>query len=114
MSRFYHWLFLFLAVCLGVLGVSLLKVSQGFTKLIPTIIMAVTYLLCGWFFSLALKAIDLSLAYAIWSGLGTALVVIVGMACFNEHLTLIKAALIVVIIAATVGLCVTGSGLYTK
>lgn len=109
MAKFYHWLFLFLAIFLGVLGASLLKLSQGFTRLVPTVLMFVTYLLCGWLFSLAIKTIDLGLAYAIWSGLGTALVVIIGVACFSEHITLIKGALIIVIIAAVIGLCVANT-----
>lgn len=100
-------MFLFLAIISGTLGASLLKISNGFTRLAPTIFMIAAYLLCGWFFSLALKAISFGLAYVIWSGLGTALIVIVGIACFNEHITLTRAALIAVIIAAVIGLYVT-------
>jgi len=109
MIKFYHWIFLFTAIFLGIFGAYLLKLSQGFTKLMPTIFMIAAYLFCGWLFSLALKAIDLGLAYAIWSGLGTALVVIIGVACFNEQVTLSKAVFIVAIIVSVVGLCLTSS-----
>jgi len=109
MTKLYYWIFLFAAILLGTLGAYFLKVCQGFTKLVPTILMAVTYLLCGWLFSLAIKEIEIGLAYAVWAGLGTALIVIMGVVCFNEHITIAKAAFMIAIVISAIGLCVTSS-----
>ncbi len=59
---------------------------------------------------MALKKIDLSIAYAIWAGVGTALIVLIGVAHFKEPLTLIKMVSIGLIIIGVVGLSLNGTG----
>jgi small multidrug resistance pump len=70
-----YYLYLSLAVLFEVTGSSFIKASDGFTKALPTVIVAVAYLICFYFFSLALKGIPLGVAYALWGGLGIALIV---------------------------------------
>ena len=60
-------------------------------------------------FSLALKRIDLSVGYAIWSGLGTAAITAIGMLVFREPLTALKLASLTLIIAGVVGLNLDGA-----
>ena len=67
-----------------------MKLSDGLTKLIPTIMIYVAYVLSFIFFPLALKRIDLSTAYAIWSGLGTTLTCVIGFVYFGDIINLTK------------------------
>lgn len=73
------------AIISEVFGSTMLKLSQGFQKMIPTILFVVGYggALIG--LSLALEVLELGIVYAIWSGVGTALTVIVGIVYFKER-----------------------------
>jgi small multidrug resistance pump len=64
-----NWLFLAIAICGEVVATSALKSSQGFTRLVPSLVVVT-----GYFLSLALKAIPVGIAYAVWAGLGIVLV----------------------------------------
>lgn len=99
-----HWLLLIVAIAAEVAGTTFMKLSKGFTKLTPSILLAVFYLLSLSMLNLALKGISVSVAYAIWSGLGTAFVVGVGWALFGEKLTALKLVCILLIIAGVAGL----------
>ncbi|WP_152392933.1 DMT family transporter [Paenibacillus guangzhouensis] len=98
------WLLLMLAIASEVAGTTFMKLSMGFTKLIPSILMVVFYLLSLSILNIALKGIPVSVAYAIWSGMGTALVVGVGWVLFGEQLTTIKLISMLLIIVGVVGL----------
>ncbi|QKT03085.1 multidrug efflux SMR transporter [Ectothiorhodospiraceae bacterium 2226] len=104
------WLFLFVSIVLEVTGTTFLKLSYGLTKLLPSVLMFVFYALSFVALALALKRIDLSIAYAIWAGLGTALIASIGIIAFQEPLTPLKAASIAMIIAGVVGLNLSGGG----
>lgn len=80
------YLFLGLAIGLEVIGSSFLAKSNGFTKLIPSIITIIAFSACFFFFSQALKAIPLGIAYAIWAGLGIVLTAIVSVLIFKHRL----------------------------
>jgi small multidrug resistance pump len=97
------------AIIAEVCGTVALRFSDGFTKLVPSGIVVVGYGLSFYLLSLALKKLDLSLAYAIWSGVGTALVAIIGMVALGEPMNAIKAGCIVLIIAGVVGLNFAGA-----
>jgi small multidrug resistance pump len=99
-----YWIYLFLAILSEVAGTTNMKLSQGFTKPIPSIMIFVFYGISFTFLTLALKKIDISIAYAIWSGLGTALIAIIGFTVFNEPITAIKIASIGLIVIGVVGL----------
>src|SRR5262245_26173220 len=68
-----------------------MKLSAGFSRLLPAILMGVFYAVCFGFLTLALKKVDVSVAYAIWSGVGTALIATIGILWFREPLTVVKA-----------------------
>lgn len=101
--------YLTLAILLEVAGTTSLKFSQGFTKLVPSLIVVVCYGLSFWMLSLTLKKIDVGIAYAIWSAVGTALITAIGILWFKEPLTAIKIGSIVLIILGVVGLNLGGT-----
>lgn len=98
------WLYLFLAIVLEVVGTTSMKLSEGFTKTIPSIAMFVFYILSLVALTFALRKFDMSMAYAIWAGLGTALITIVSIVYFKESISLIKVGSIALIIIGVVGL----------
>lgn len=98
------WIYLIVAIVLEVSGTLSMKLSEGFSKLIPSIAMLVFYLLGLSVLALALRKIDVSIAYAVWSGLGTAIIAMVGMLWFEEPITLLKIVSLGLIIAGVVGL----------
>jgi small multidrug resistance pump len=87
-----------------VIGTTNMKLSEGFTKTLPSILMFVFYVFSFAFLTLALKKIDLSLTYAIWSGVGTALIATIGFLYFKEPVTAIKLVSIGLIVIGVVGL----------
>ncbi len=80
MSYFY----LALAILAEVAGTSLLKVTEEFTKLIPTTFLVIFYLISFWLMTLALRDLPLGVVYAVWSGLGIVLVAIIGTFVYKE------------------------------
>nr|WP_189318029.1 multidrug efflux SMR transporter [Bacillus sp. LLTC93] len=72
------------AILTEVFGSTMLKLSQGFTQVLPSIGVLIGFGCAFTFLSLALKTIELSSAYATWSGVGTALTALVGLMLFNE------------------------------
>lgn len=82
------YLYLALAIIFEVIGSSCMKASDGFTKWLPTVIVVITYLICFYFLSLALKSMPLGLAYAIWGGLGIVLTAIISVFIFKQSMDL--------------------------
>ena len=103
------WLCLMAAVLLEVAGTTSMKLSAGFTRLIPSIFLFVFYVLSFIALTYALKTIELSIAYAVWSGIGTALIAIIGIAYFKEPVSAPKILSLVFIIIGVVGLQVSGA-----
>lgn len=68
------WLFLAVAIAGEVVATSALKSSHGFTRLLPSVVVVTGYSIAFYFLSLALKAIPVGVAYAVWAGAGIALV----------------------------------------
>ena len=77
------WTYLFLAILSEVLASSALKASQGFSRLLPSLVVVGGYGLAFYFLSLALKTVPLSLAYAVWAGVGTAAIALIGAFFFG-------------------------------
>jgi small multidrug resistance pump len=103
------WFYLSLAIFLEVSGTVSMKLSEGFTKLKPSVAMLVFYILSLGSLNLALKRIDVGVAYAIWAGLGTALVAAIGILWFKEPSTTLKMVSIALIIIGVVGLNLSGA-----
>lgn len=80
------FLILFFAILAEVTGTAALKLSNGFTKPIPSIVVVIGYGASFYLLSLALKSMPIGVAYAIWSGVGLILTVIAGMIIWRETL----------------------------
>ena len=98
------WLYLAVAIILEVCGTTAMKLTDGFTKPIPTIAMAGFYVFSFIALTFAIKEIDLSIGYAVWSGVGTAIIAVVGIILFKETAGPLKLLSIALIIAGVAGL----------
>jgi len=80
------YLYLAFAIVAEVIGTSFIKASDGFTKLVPSVVVLVSYLISFYLLSLVLRTIPVGIAYAIWAGLGIVLVTIVAGSwdCFGD------------------------------
>ena len=94
-----HWMYLALAIVCEVLGTSALKSAAGFTRLWPSCIVVVGYSTSFYFLSLTLKSIPIGIAYAIWSGAGTALIVLVAWLLYGQRIDVAGAIGILLIIS---------------
>lgn len=104
------YLFLFGAIAAELVGTSLMKATEGFTRLWPTIACLSAYAVAFVMLSQAVKGMQVGIAYAIWSGVGTAAIVAIGAAFLGEPVTTVKIAGISLIIAGVVMLNLTGTG----
>lgn len=102
------WICLMLAICFEVAGTACMKISHGFTKIVPSILIFVFYGLCIAFLTYSIKRIELSIAYTIWAGVGTALIAIISIIYFDEPMTLIKFISIILIVIGVAGLNLYG------
>lgn len=98
------WLFLALAIVFGVSGTTAMKYADGFNQLTPVFFALSFYGLSLASATLALKKMSVSILYAIWSGVGTVLLVGIGAVLFNESVTMGKVVAISLIILGVVGL----------
>lgn len=96
------YVILAVAIVSEVFGSSMLKVSNGFKKLFPTIGVIIGMGIAFYCLSLALKTIPLGTAYAIWSGVGTALTAVVGVFVYKERFNMKKFAGLVLIIGGVI------------
>ena len=103
------WLFLVGAIVLEVMGTTSMKLSAGFTRPLPSVLLFVFYALSFTLFTLAVKRLEVSLAYAIWAGVGTMAITMIGITMFQEPVTLVKAGSILLIIVGVVGLNLSGA-----
>ncbi|MDR1528837.1 MAG: multidrug efflux SMR transporter [Burkholderiales bacterium] len=106
-----NYLFLFIAILSEVAATSALKSSAGFTRLYPSLLVVLGYGISFYFLSLAIRVIPIGIAYALWAGIGIALITIVGAVVFNQHLNFPTIAGIGMILAGviTINLCSGGN-----
>lgn len=83
-----HWINLAIAIVSEVIATSALKATDGFTRWIPSLIVAAGYASAFYFLTLTLRVIPLGIAYAVWSGVGIVLVALVGWAVYRQSLDL--------------------------
>ena len=81
-----NWLYLSIAIVAEVIATSALKASDGFSRLVPSIIVVAGYGIAFTCLSLTLRTIPVGVAYAIWSGAGIVLITLVGYVAFNQAL----------------------------
>jgi len=77
-------LYLLIAILFEIIATTYLKKSEEFSKLFPSIITIVGYLVAFYFLSLSLRTIPVGIAYAIWSGVGIVLITIIGILVFKQ------------------------------
>jgi len=99
-----HWLYLVLAILFEVGGTTCMKLSEGLTKPLFTALIFILYGVSFVALALALKKLDLALSYAIWSGIGTAAIAMIGYFWFKEPMGAMKIGSILLIIIGVVGL----------
>ncbi|MFM8568412.1 MAG: DMT family transporter [Candidatus Kapaibacterium sp.] len=103
------WMNLIIAIISEVIGTSALRASDGFSRPIPSMMVVAGYGIAFYFLSLTLKSIPVGIAYAVWSGVGTVLITLVGVVVYKQQLDL----------PAVIGLCCILAGvavinLYSK
>lgn len=82
------WLSLALAIGAEVIGTSALKASEGFSRLWPSVVVIAGYGAAFYFLSLTLRHIPVGIAYAVWSGVGTVLIAMIGVFLFRQKIDL--------------------------
>jgi small multidrug resistance pump len=98
------YLFLALGILFEVLGTICMKFADGFSRLVPSIFVFIFYSLSLVALVFVLKKLPVSVAYAIWAGLGTALIAVIGIFWFKEPFTFIKLVSILFIVLGIIGL----------
>jgi small multidrug resistance pump len=80
------WLYLTVAIVLEVIATSALKASEGFTRLLPSLVVVVGYSAAFYMLSLTLRTMPVGVVYAVWSGVGVVLITVVGWWWFKQEL----------------------------
>ena len=94
-----QWIFLSVAILAELIGTSSLKYSDGFTRLVPSAVVVVAYVVSFYFLSLTLKTMPVGVAYAVWAGVGVALITLAGRVLFGQALD--AAAIIGIVLIVT-------------
>jgi small multidrug resistance pump len=97
-----NWIYLFIAIISEVIATSALKPSEGFTVLVPSMVVVVGYVAAFYFLSLTLRTIPIGMAYAIWSGVGIAAITLIGWGLFSQKLDMPAVAGILLIVSGVV------------
>jgi small multidrug resistance pump len=100
--RWVAYVFLAIAIVAGVTGTSALSVSGGLSRPGPAVVVGVAYLVCFLAMTRALRFIPISIVYATWSGVGIALVTLIGWRLFGQALDAVEIAGIALILAGVV------------
>lgn len=98
------WIYLISAITFEILGTTLMKLSDGFSNVKYAIAMLIFYVLSLSMLTLALKKLEIGIAYAIWSGVGIVLLSIIGVIFFKESIDLPKIIFVSFILIGTIGL----------
>jgi len=98
------WLLLSLAIALEIVGTTLLKLSQGFSRPWIGALSILDYSLCFWLLAFAITRIPVGVAYAIWSGVGILAIALIGWFAFRQTLSPAQIGFITLILVGVVGL----------
>ena len=99
-----QWIMLLIAGTLEITWAVAMKYSEGFSKLGPSALTAVTYILSAVFLALALKKLPLGTAYAMWTGMGIIGTTVLGVLLFKETLYFPQVVCILLIAGGIAGL----------
>lgn len=81
-----QWIYLGVAILAEIIATSALKAADGFSRLIPTVIVVVGYIIAFYFLALTLRTMPLGIAYAIWSAVGISLIAMIGWFFYGQSL----------------------------
>jgi len=104
-----NWIYLIVAGLLEVAWAIGLKYTEGWSRLVPSLVTAVLMVASFYFLSLALKDLPIGTAYAIWTGIGTVGAAILGMVLFDEPRDFLRIMCILLIVGGIAGLKLTSA-----
>jgi small multidrug resistance pump len=104
-----EWIYLILSIIFEITSTTLMKMSNGFTKILPTVGTFLGYIICFSFLSIALKKIDMGVAYAIWGAVGITVMAVIGILVFKESISVLKILSILFIVLGVIGLNLSGA-----
>jgi small multidrug resistance pump len=84
------WIMLAIAITAEIIATSALKISDGFTRLWPSVAVVIGYGISFWMLSQVLRTLEVGIVYAVWSGVGLAAIAVIGVVWFGETVTLMK------------------------
>ena len=100
--------YLLAAILLETAGTTCMRLAEGFSRPLPAVLMFACYGGCFAMLTLALRSLQMGACYAIWSGLGTCIIAIIGVVAFAEPMSGAKAFALLLIVAGVVGLQLAG------
>jgi len=95
-------LYLAAAILVEVIGTSCMKLTEGFTKPLPTIVMSVCYIAAIYFMSVSVRTLPIGFVYAVWAGAGIVIIAAIGVVLYKEPVDLAGVLGIVLIVAGVV------------
>lgn len=99
---------LLVAIVVEVISTALLPRAEGFTNLGWSALVLGGYGLSIWLLAVVVRTLPVSVAYAVWSGVGTAIVAVIAYLFLGESMTVLKAASLALIVAGVIGLNLAG------
>ncbi|WP_408009706.1 quaternary ammonium compound efflux SMR transporter SugE [Pseudalkalibacillus sp. A8] len=103
------WIYLFIAGIFEVVWAIGLKYTEGFSRLIPSIITVIGMIISFYFLSNAIKALPIGTAYAVWTGIGALGTALLGILLFNEPKDFTRILFLGMILIGIIGLKFTSS-----
>lgn len=104
-----NWVYLVIAGLLEIAWAIGLKYTEGWTRLVPSLVTGALMVASFYFLSLAVKTLPIGTAYAVWTGIGTVGAALIGMMLFEEPRDAVRVICIMLIIAGIAGLKITSS-----
>ena len=98
------WLFLALTIAFEVSGTTCMRLSEGFRKPLPSALLFVFYGCALTTMTVAMRELEMAIVYAVWSGVGTAVVTAIGIWAFGESMSALKFASLALIVIGVLGL----------
>ncbi len=104
LSTSHAWMLLSVAIVFEVCGTTSMRLSEGFTRLTPSIMIFVFYAVSFSINTMIIRTLGLSIVYAVWSGVGTVLTALIGYLYFKEPVTALKIGSTALIVLGVIGL----------
>lgn len=109
MSTAVGWILLFIAACFEVGWAGTMKLTEGFTRLLPSIINLCCMAGSVFLIETAAKVLPVGTAYAVWTGIGAVGAVVIGIVFYHEPLSALRILFLFLILAGIIGLNLTGN-----